>query len=134
MASDAMGEAVNALDALKTADALPREMEALNALLKAQAQVKERQLMRQASGAGGPGNSNRNYDVSTLFDKELQKAQQSNYETKSGAAQPEQGSDTLDKIKDLARRQDELLKKQQQLARDRNKMAEGLRSSVSWRS
>ena len=39
-AGEAMGEAVTALDGLKTSDALPREMEALNALLKAQAQVK----------------------------------------------------------------------------------------------
>ena len=82
-------------------------------------------MTRQASGAGGPGNSNRNYDVSTLFDKELQRAQQSNYETKN-SAEPQQSaggsSDALDKIKDLARRQDELLKKQQELARDRGKM------------
>ena len=98
-------------------------MEALNALLKAQAQVKERQITRQASGQGGPGNNNRNYDVSTLFDKELQRAQQSSYETKNSAeAQPASGGDALDKIKDLARRQDELLKRQQTLARDRDKM------------
>jgi hypothetical protein len=100
-------------------------MEALNHLLKAQADVKQRQVTRQASGAGGPGNNNRNYDVSTLFDKELQRTQQSNYETQASAEQvKDPGADGLDKIKDLARRQDELLKRQEQLARDRQKMSE----------
>ena len=40
------------LDALKTADALPPEMEALNQLLKAQADVKKRQVQRQQAGGG----------------------------------------------------------------------------------
>ena len=80
-AAAAMGRAVTSLDALKTGGALPPEMEALNHLLKAQAEVKRRQVTRQQAGAGGPGNNNRNYDISTLFDKELQRTQQTNYET-----------------------------------------------------
>jgi len=117
-AADAMTRAVTSLDALKTGDALPPEMEALNHLLKAQADVKRRQVSRQQAGAGGPGNNNRNYDVSTLFDKELQRAQQTNYETPTSAEQrndPKQ--DALDKIRELARRQDELLRRQEELQR-----------------
>jgi hypothetical protein len=124
-AADAMARAVTSLDALKTAAALPPETEALSYLLKAQADVKQRQVTRQQAGAGGPGNNNRNYDVSTLFDKELQRTQQSNYETQASAEHKEDATtSTLDKIRDLARRQDELLKRQQQLARDREKMTE----------
>ena len=55
-------------------------MEALNHLLKAQADVKKREVMRQQAGSGA-GNNRSNYDMSSLFDKELQKAQQTNYET-----------------------------------------------------
>ena len=123
-AAMAMGQAVTSLDALKTAGALPPEMEALNRLLKAQADVKRREIQRQQAGSGS-GSNRSNYDMSALFDKELQKSQQTNYETKSSASRaksPRQSA--LDKIKELARRQDELLKRQQELARDRAKMSE----------
>ena len=123
-AAAAMGKAVVSLDALKTADALPPEMEALNRLLRAQAAVKKREVTQQQAGSGSASNRS-NVDLSTLFDRELQKAQQTNYETKTSAEQrgdPNQSA--VDKIKDLARRQDELLKKQQELARNRDKMSE----------
>src|SRR5207247_5122589 len=117
-AADAMARAVTSLDGLKTVDALPPEMEALNHLLKAQADVKRRQVQRQQAGAGGPGNSNRNYDVSTLFDKELQRSQQTNYETPTSTEQKDdRNQSALDKIRELARRQDELLRRQEELQR-----------------
>jgi len=118
-AVDAMGRAVVSLDALKTGDALPPEMQALNALLEAQALVKKRQVSRQQSAQGGPGNNNRNYDISSLFDKELQRLQETRYETRQPAADRNEQNDALDKIAELARRQDELLKSQQELARQR---------------
>ena len=85
-ASAAMGKAVASLDALKTADALPPEMDALNQLLKAQADVKKRQVTQQQAGSGN-GSRRSNVDLSTLFDKELPKPQQTNYETKTSAEQ-----------------------------------------------
>lgn len=117
-AAVAMGKAVSALDALKTGDALQPEMEALNHLLRAQADVKRREVATQQSAGGGGGDNNRNFDLSALFDKELQRMQQTNYETPSSADE-RSGSkdDLLDKIKALAERQDELLKRQQELAR-----------------
>ncbi|HEY2905958.1 MAG TPA: DUF4175 family protein, partial [Vicinamibacterales bacterium] len=124
-ASAAMGRAVASLDALKTSDALPAEMEALNHLLKAQADVKKHEVSRQQAGNGN-GNNNRNYDMSTLFDKELQKQTQTNYENKTTAStsREESTQSALDKIKELARRQDELVKKQQELAKARETMTE----------
>ncbi len=119
-AVEAMGRAVASLEALKTGAALPAEMQALNALLEAQALVKKRQVSRQQSAQGGPGNNNRNYDISTLFDKELQRQQETKYETRQ-ASQPQNGerSEALEKIRDLARRQDELLKRQRDLAQQK---------------
>src|SRR6185295_6213102 len=124
-AAGAMGKAVSSLDQLKTADALPPEMEALAHLLKAQADVKRREVMRQQAGAGS-GNNRSNYDVSSLFDKELQKQQETNYETKSSTSESRDDANqsALDKIKELARRQDELLKKQEELAKKRAQMTE----------
>ena len=82
----AMGKAVGSLQALKTKDALPPELEALNHLLRAQGQVKERQITRQTgSGAGGANRSTQ--DLSSLFDKELQRHQQTNYETPTSSEQ-----------------------------------------------
>src|SRR6185295_5371809 len=120
-----MGNAVTSLDVMKTADALPPEMDALNHLLKAQADVKRREIMRQQAG-NGSGNNRSNYDMSSLFDKELQKTQQTNYENKASTAESrEDGNQSaLDKIKELARRQDELLKKQEELAKKRAQMSE----------
>ena len=117
-AAGAMGRAVTSLEALKTGEALPSEMEALNQLLKAQADIKRRQLSMSQDAAGAAGNANRNYDISTLFDRELQRQQQTSYETPKTTARPQnQAADSLDRIKDLARRQDELLRRQQDLSR-----------------
>jgi hypothetical protein len=124
-AAEAMGRAVTSLDALKTSAALPPEMQALNALLEAQALVKKRQVSRQQSAQGGPGNNNRNYDISTLFDKELQRQQETRYETRPRSAEQNgASSEALEKIAELARRQDELLKRQQELARQQLAEAE----------
>jgi hypothetical protein len=116
-AVEAMGRAVTALDAVDTGSALPPEMQALNALLEAQAFVKKRQVSRQQSAQGGPGNNNRNYDVSTLFDRELQRLQQTNYETRQSSGAKRADDDVAEKIKRLAQRQDELLRRQEELAR-----------------
>ncbi len=124
-ASAAMGKAVASLDALKTNDALSPEMTALNHLLKAQADVKKREVSRQQTG-NGAGNNNRNYDMSTLFDKELQRQTETNYENRSSGdtSREESAESALDKIHALARRQDELTKAQQELAKARASLTE----------
>jgi Domain of unknown function (DUF4175) len=123
-AAAAMGKAAESLEALKTGPALPPEMEALNHLLQAQADVKKREVTRQQAGSGA-GNNRSNYDMSALFDKELQKAQQTNYENRSTTEQhADRNQSELDKIRDLARRQDELLKRQADLAKKRESMTD----------
>jgi hypothetical protein len=49
-AATAMGQAVSSLDSLKTAAAIPHEMDALTHLLKAQADVRRRETPKQQSG------------------------------------------------------------------------------------
>ena len=117
----AMGRAVEALDKLKTADALAPEMEALNHLLRAQADVKRREVMRQQAGSGG-GQNRASEDLSNLFDRELARQQQTNYETPTTTEPREDGDTELDAIRELARRQDEALRRQQELARRRDQM------------
>ena len=66
----------------------------------------ERQIQQQQAGGRGGGNRNIE-DMSSLFDKELARHQQTNYETPKSAAQDDEKASAIDKIKDLARRQDE---------------------------
>ncbi len=113
----AIGRAVASLEALQTTEALAPEMEALNHLLRAQADIRHRQVAMDQSAAGAAGNSNRNFDISTLFDQELRRQQQTSYETLKTSERQQPETSALDRIRDLARRQDELLKRQQELAR-----------------
>ena len=123
-ASKAMGLAVTSLESLRTSDAMPHEMEALNALLRAQADVKKRQIQQQRSGQGNAQNRSTE-DLSALFDKELAKNQQTNYENKTTAEQTEdKNAPAVDRIKELARRQDELVRKQQEFARNQSGMSD----------
>ena len=118
-AAAAMGRAKAALDAVKTAEALPPEMEALNHLLRAQAEVKRREVMRQQANSGSSGGSNRaQQDLSTLFDRELQRQQQTNYETQKSTEERQDGSkdNSLDRVRELARRQEQLARQQEELA------------------
>ena len=113
----AMARALQQLQTLKTADAIPHEMAALNALLQAQAEIRKREVSQQQNGAGGGGNR-QSQDLSNLFDRELKRQQKTNYETKAQVeTQPETAKESaVDKIRDLARRQEELNRRQRELA------------------
>ena len=124
----AMGNAVVELEGLKTSAALPHEMTALNELLRAQAEVRKRQVQRQQNAMGGGRGSNRQQqDLSSLFDRELARQQSTNYETPNSSETREEKNEdnsALDKIRELARRQDALNRQQQELAKRREQMAE----------
>jgi hypothetical protein len=115
----AMGRAVEQLQRERTADAIPHEMAALQGLLQAQAEVRRREVMQQASGPGQGGSNRADRDLSALFDRELQRQQRTNYETpRQSGETPERRdtSDALDRVRDLARRQQELARRQRELA------------------
>ncbi len=121
-----MGNAAGQLDRLRTAESLPFEMDALNQLLKVAAEIRRQQVSRQQAMGGGNGNR-QTPDLSTLFDQELRKQQRTNYETPSSTEQKadtKKDDDPLDKIRDLARRQEALNKQQRDLAKDRERLSE----------
>ena len=119
LAVEAMNKALQQLGADRTRDALPHEMAALNGLLQAQAEVRRRQVGQQSTAGAGNGFNRAGQDLSALFDKELQRQQRTNYETRSALEtrpdrEPEQS--VLDRIRDLARRQEDLNQRQRDLA------------------
>jgi hypothetical protein len=126
-AVDAMGRAVTELERLNTAQALAPEEEALGELLKAAAEIRRRQVAMQQAQGGGGGNGNRQSpDLSTLFDQQLRKRQQTNYETPSTSdARPEaeQKDDPLEGIRELARRQEALSRQQKDLAQAQEQLS-----------
>jgi len=127
-AVDAMGRAAGELDRLQTAKSLPHEEEALSQLLKAAAEIRRRQVQRQQAQGGGGGNGNRQQpDLSTLFDQELRKKQETNYETppttETKNDQPKD-DDPLASIRELARRQEALSRQQKELAKNKEQLAE----------
>jgi hypothetical protein len=115
----AMGRAIEQLQGQRTSEALPHEMAALQGLLQAQAEIRRREVIQQRAGAGGSGLGRQGQDLSALFDKELQRQQGTNYESRSNLAErPDSRSEdsALDRIRDLARRQEELSRRQRELA------------------
>ena len=106
-AVEAMGAAQAALEALDSGAALPYEMEALNQLLRAQAEVRRRLVsMQQGQGAQTPGGQARE-DLSALFDRELRREQETNYETGASPDERTGGaeSDARRRLRELAERQ-----------------------------
>jgi hypothetical protein len=91
--------------------------------------VRRRQVAQQRAGGGG-GSNRSGEDLSALFDKELQRQQRTNYETRSQVEERpdrDQSKDrSLDRIRDLARRQEELNRQQRELA-DPNLSAEEMK-------
>jgi hypothetical protein len=118
-AVQAMTNAMRQLQEQKTKDAIPHEMAALNGLLQAQAEVRRRQVSQATAGGGGWGNR-QGQDLSALFDKELQRQQRTNYESRSQIEErPDQrasNEDAANRIRDLARRQEDLNQRQRDLA------------------
>jgi hypothetical protein len=123
-AARAMARAEASLEAVKPSEALPAEMEALNHLLKAQAEIQRKEIARQQASSGGGGANRNQQDLSALFDRELQRQQETNYETPQSVEerQTEQRDELLDRVRELARRQEALARQQSDLARDRQKM------------
>jgi hypothetical protein len=105
---------------------MPHEMEALNQLLRAEAEDRRRQVSRSQQAGGSGGQNRSEADLSSLFDQELRKRQETNYESPNSteAREEQQQADPLERIRELARRQSALNRQQQDLARAREQMDE----------
>ena len=117
LAAAAMGRAADALGRAKLQDAVPHEMEALTQLGRALAENKRREVAQQRGGGGG-GGSRSTQDLSNLFDRELLRQQQTNYENRqsSTAEQRDSESELQRRVRELAERQDDLAREQRRLA------------------
>ncbi len=121
-AIDAMNRAEAELEAGRLAEALPLEREAYNYLLKADAEVRRRDLQRGRASSGAEVQSQE--EVQRLFADELDKMQ-SKYETLENnqrRSEERQVSEALEKVRELAQRQQQLNDLNRDLARQ--KMAE----------
>jgi hypothetical protein len=82
-AVEAMTRAIEQLQGQRMREALPHEMAALQGLLQAQAEVRRRQVQQAATGGAQGGSGRMGQDLSALFDRELQRQQRTNYESRS---------------------------------------------------
>ena len=100
-------------------EALPHEMAALRGCCRRRPRsAGARWRSRPAAAWAALGRQGQ--DLSALFDKELQRQQRTNYETRSQIeTRPdrEESESALDRIRDLARRQEELSRRQRELAK-----------------
>src|SRR6516225_7126737 len=113
-AASAMDPAADKLLSAQWKDAIALEQRALQALLHAEATLRQIQVAFGQQGGGGGGNAGR--DLASLFDLELDTAK-NQYETTQSATPAERHEkdieDTLAKLDALARRQQDLVNQQQ---------------------
>ena len=121
-AIEAMREAEARLREDGTAVAITQEKEALNQLLRAEAEIRKHQVRRPENGSGGGqgGGGGAQEDLSALFDDELRRDQQTNYEDRPSTAAPR--SEDADDVTDAQRRLEELAARQESLAREQEQL------------
>ncbi|MFB3852261.1 MAG: hypothetical protein ACE148_00390 [Vicinamibacterales bacterium] len=126
-ASREMASAAAALGNRKTREALPHEMAALDALLASRLTPDMWQVRRASGGGGGAGGERAREDLSDLFDRELRRSE-TRYETPARGGQfapPDERRDRdLDRVGELARRQQALGGELRKLAERRTQMDE----------
>ncbi len=121
LAIDAMAEAETELRGQRTAAAIPPEMTAFNQLLRAQADMGPTQVTQQASRRGPGGGMGAREDLSALFDRDLRRDQQTNYEHRSPSEAPDEAREEDEvrrRLRALAERQAALNRQQEALARE----------------
>ena len=123
-AVDAMARAEEALRTASTGAALPFEMEALASLLRAQAAIRRTRVSRGGSGRSTAWQPQE--DLSALFDRDLRREQETNYENRASSPPAESSaeSDALRRVRELAERQAALSRAQDDLERRRDALGE----------
>jgi hypothetical protein len=119
-AAGAMGPAAGNLRVSKWRDALAPEQKALQYLLRAEALFRDIQVaFGQSGGAGGGGVSGATRDMQGIFDLELD-TEKNQYEgvrqSQSADARQRQMTEALQKLEQLAKRQQELAEQQRSAA------------------
>ena len=120
LATAEMESALAELEDSETADALPPEQRALQHLLRAEAVFREIQLAQQSQGGGGGGASGAEIreDLADFFDLEMDRLRNQYEELQQGERQQmdQQLNEALERLKELARRQEQEQERLQRVA------------------
>ncbi len=119
-ATAAMGEAVPLLESVRLKDALDPERRAYHFLLKAEAEIRRRELAQSSSASGSYSQLQSRDELQRLFKDELEKIQ-SKYETFENNRQQQrdaQRNEAQEKVRELAQRQERLVELNRRLARE----------------
>lgn len=126
LAIEQMNLAAGELDKVQITSALQPEQLALQYILKAEANINRTNISMQQSGGGGGGGSaqQEREDLRELFEMEMGQLE-NRYETpNSRGGGSQQNQQEIDKLEELARRQEGLTRAQRNLARREDQMAE----------
>ena len=125
LAIEQMNLAANDLDSLQVTTALKPEQLALQYVLKAEANINRTDIsMNQNSGGGGGGAQQEREDLRELFEMEMGQLE-NRYETPNSASQAGgTNAEELNKLEELARRQEALTRAQRNLARREQELEE----------
>jgi uncharacterized protein DUF4175 len=113
-----MGQARDRLQEQKAREALPREQTALQHLQRAEAAFREVQVSFEQGGGGGGGGSMNAEDLADLFELELDKLK-NQYETVQRGSQAKAADkvdEVMERLKELARRQEQEIERQRRMA------------------
>jgi hypothetical protein len=121
-----MEAAIEKLTARQLMQALSPEQSALQAIMKAESESRNTtvQMARRGGGGGGSQQHREREDLRQLFEMEMGRLE-NRYELPKQVAGSEPDSnrdDTLEKLQDLARRQERLNREQKDLARQQDRM------------
>lgn len=125
LAIEQMNLAANDLDSLQVTTALKPEQLALQYVLKAEANINRTDIsMNQNSGGGGGGAQQEREDLRELFEMEMGQLE-NRYETPNSASQAGgTNAEEVNKLEELARRQEALTRAQRNLARREQELEE----------
>lgn len=121
-----MESALDSLDQLAMSEALAAEQRALQSIMRAEAQINKTAIAASRSGAGsGGGQSGEREELRELFEMELGQLE-NRYQLPQQLAGDQQAgnNETLDRLKELAKRQERLTRAQRELARREEQLAE----------
>jgi len=125
LAIEQMNLAANDLDSLQVTTALKPEQLALQYVLKAEANINRTDIsMNQNSGGGGGGAQQEREDLRELFEMEMGQLE-NRYETPNSASQAGgTNAEEVNKLEELARRQEAITRAQRNLARREQELEE----------
>ena len=123
LAIEQMNLAADELELSQVASALLPEQRALQLVLKAEASINRTNISMQQQGSGGGGARQEREDLRELFEMELGQLE-NRYENPDTGDGLRENQQQVDKLQELARRQESLTRAQRNLARRQEQLSE----------